>query len=219
MVSKFLFVRQLVVESEDWTLKWPGPLSKSSQVEARVALPQESCRRATLLRLSNAAESEYASRFRTVRKTLEKTNDLDDCIFLWQEVTRLRRRVAVLQRLFSMFPNGLPGAALLLLRLVAGALLITDGAIALRASPGLQTAITQSIPIGAGVLLALGLWTPIAGVLVALVELRLVFLGTAQIRTKIVLAAVGAALAALGPGVRSIDALFYGRKRFEIHDE
>jgi putative oxidoreductase len=118
-----------------------------------------------------------------------------------------------------MFPNGLPGAALLLLRLVAGALLITDGVIALRASPGLQTAITQSMAIGAGVLLALGLWTPIAGALVALVELRFVFLGTTQIRANILVAAVGAALAALGPGVRSIDALLYGRRRFEIHDQ
>jgi uncharacterized membrane protein YphA (DoxX/SURF4 family) len=131
----------------------------------------------------------------------------------------LGAEVAVLQRLFSMFPNGLPGAALLLLRLVAGAILIADGVLALRASPGLQTAIMQSIAIGAGALLALGLWTPIAGVLVALVKLRFVFLGTAQIRTDILLAAVGTALAALGPGVRSIDALLYGRKRFEIHDQ
>jgi putative oxidoreductase len=131
----------------------------------------------------------------------------------------LKAEVALLQRLFSMFPNGLPGAALLLLRLVAGAMLTTDGVIALRASPGLQTAVTQSLAIGAGVLLALGLWTPVAGVLVALVELRFAFLGTAQIRTDILLGVVGAALAALGPGVRSIDALLYGRKRFEIHDQ
>ena len=118
-----------------------------------------------------------------------------------------------------MFPNGLPGAALLLLRLVAGAMLTTDGVIALRASPGLQTAVTQSMAIGAGVLLALGLWTPVVGVLVALIELRLVFLGTAQIRAYILLGVVGAALAALGPGVRSIDALLYGRKRFELHEQ
>ena len=118
-----------------------------------------------------------------------------------------------------MFPNGLPGAALLLLRLVAGAILAIDGVIALRAAPGLQTGVTQSVAIGAGVLLALGLWTPVAGVLVALVEVRFAFLGTAQIRTGILLGVVGAALAALGPGVRSIDALLYGRKRFEIHDQ
>ena len=131
----------------------------------------------------------------------------------------LKVEAALLQRLFSMFPNGLPGAALLLLRLVAGAMLTTDGVIALRASPGLQTAVTQSLAIGAGVLLALGLWTPVAGVLVALVELRFAFLGTAQIRSDILLGVMGVALAALGPGVRSIDALLYGRRRFEIHDQ
>ena len=118
-----------------------------------------------------------------------------------------------------MFPNGLPGAALLLLRLVAGAMLTIDGVTALRASPGLQTAVTQSTAIGAGVLLALGLWTPVVGVLVALVELRFAFLGTAQIRSDILLGVIGVALAALGPGFRSIDALLYGRKRFEIHDQ
>src|SRR5580658_10290695 len=106
-----------------------------------------------------------------------KTNALNNRIFLSQNGCAHKAEVVLLQRLFSMFPNGLPGAALLLLRLVAGAMLTTDGVIALRASPGLQMAATQSMAIGAGVLLALGLWTPIAGVLVALIELRFAFLG------------------------------------------
>jgi putative oxidoreductase len=148
-----------------------------------------------------------------------KTNALNDCILLSRDRYVLKAEVALLQRLFSMFPNGWPGAALLLLRLVAGTMLTTDGVIALRASPGLQIAVTQSMAIGAGVLLALGLWTPVAGVLVALIELRYAFLGTAQIRTDILLGVIGLALAALGPGVRSIDALLYGRRRFEIRDK
>ena len=81
-----------------------------------------------------------------------------------------------LQRLFSMFPNGWPGAALLLLRLVAGILLIYDGVVALRTGPDLQTTILQSVAIGAGTLLILGLWTPIAGTLVILVEVCFGFL-------------------------------------------
>jgi hypothetical protein len=32
------------------------------------------------------------------------------------------------------------------------------------------------------------------------------------------LGALGAALSVLGPGIRSIDALRYGRKRFDIRD-
>lgn len=147
-----------------------------------------------------------------------KANALNDWISSRQNRYVPKTEAALLQRLFSMFPNGLPGAALLLLRLGAGAILTADGVMALRAGPGPQTALTQTIAIGAGVLLALGLWTPVAGVLVALIELRFVLLGTAQIRTYILLGVVGAALAALGPGVRSIDALLYGRKRFEIRD-
>jgi uncharacterized membrane protein YphA (DoxX/SURF4 family) len=68
-------------------------------------------------------------------------------------------------------------------------------------------------------LLVVGLWTPIAGALVILVEVCFVFLGTTQVRSNILLGALGVALAALGPGVRSIDALRYGRKRFDIRDQ
>jgi putative oxidoreductase len=117
-----------------------------------------------------------------------------------------------------MFPNGWPGAALLLLRLVAGILLIYDGVVALRTGSDLQTTILQSAAIGAGTLLILGLWTPIAGTLAILVEVCFAFLGTTQGQTNILLGALGAALAVLGPGIRSIDALRYGRKRFDIHD-
>ena len=117
-----------------------------------------------------------------------------------------------------MFPNGWPGAALLLLRLVAGTLLIYDGVVALRTGPDLQTTILQSLAIGAGTLLILGLWTPIAGTLVIVVQICFGFLGTTQVRSNILLGALGAALAVLGPGIRSIDALRYGRKRFDIRD-
>jgi len=132
--------------------------------------------------------------------------------------TRQDRGFTALQRLFSMFPNGWPGVALLLLRIVAGFLLISDGVGALRAEADLQTAILQSVAIGAGTLLILGLWTPIAGTLVILVEVCLGFLGTTQVRSNILLGALAAALAVLGPGIRSIDALRYGRKRFDIRD-
>jgi uncharacterized membrane protein YphA (DoxX/SURF4 family) len=117
-----------------------------------------------------------------------------------------------------MFPNGWPGAALLLLRLVAGILLIYDGVVALRTGSDLQTTILQSAAIGAGTLLILGLWTPIAGTLAILVEVCFAFLETTQVQSNILLGALGAALAVLGPGIRSIDALRYGRKRFDIHD-
>ena len=139
-------------------------------------------------------------------------------VFLGVAVTPQDRGFTALQRLFSMFPNGWPGAALLLLRLVAGILLIYDGVGALRIGPDLEATILQSAAIGAGTLLILGLWTPIAGTLVILVEVCFGFLGTTHVRSNILLGALGAALAVLGPGIRSIDALRYGRKRFDIRD-
>jgi uncharacterized membrane protein YphA (DoxX/SURF4 family) len=118
-----------------------------------------------------------------------------------------------MQRLFSMFPNGWPGAALLLLRLVAGILLIHNGIAALVSGVAVQLVIIQSVGIGGGILLILGLWTPIAGALVSFVEICLMFPGTAQVQNNILLGTLGVALVALGPGVRSLDALLYGRKR------
>ena len=162
--------------------------------------------------------SGYGDRFIGVRELWALRTASRIAVFLGVAVTPRDRGITALQRLFSMFPNGWPGAALLLLRLVAGTLLIYDGVVALRTGPDLQTTILQSAAIGAGTLLILGLWTPIAGTLVILVEACFVFLGTTQVRSNILLGALGAALAVLGPGIRSIDALRYGRKRFDIRD-
>ena len=118
-----------------------------------------------------------------------------------------------------MFPNGWPGAALLLLRMVAGILLVYDGVVGLWTGPDVQTTILQLVAVGAGTVLILGLWTPIAGTLVLLVEVCFMHLGSTHVRSNILLGALGAALAILGPGNRSIDALRYGRKRFDIRDQ
>ncbi len=98
-----------------------------------------------------------------------------------------------------MFPNGWPGAALLLLRLVAGILLIYDGVVALRTGPAPVITIAESVGTLAGLLLVVGLWTPIAAVLAALVEVSFVFLGTTtQVRSSILLAALGLGPSSLG---------------------
>lgn len=115
-----------------------------------------------------------------------------------------------------MFPNGWPGVALLLLRLAAGMLLVYDGTVALMSGAHLEMTIVQSVAIASGILLVVGFWTPIAGSLVFFVELLFVFLGTTQIETNVLLGVLGVALAVLGPGHRSLDALCYGRKRFVI---
>jgi putative oxidoreductase len=123
-----------------------------------------------------------------------------------------------LQRLFSMFPNGWPGRGLLLLRLVAGFHLMHDGIAGLMAAPQREILAQHSIALAAGMLLLVGLWTPIAGMLVTAVELWIALSGTDNLWNSIVLAASGAALAMLGPGVWSIDARLFGRKRIDIRD-
>lgn len=115
-----------------------------------------------------------------------------------------------------MFPNSWPGRGLLLLRLVTGILLIRDGVYTMLGTPQLQTIFLESLALAAGVLLLAGLWTPIAGTLVVLVELWFALSRTNALENAILLAALGAALAVLGPGACSIDAKRYGRKRIAI---
>ena len=68
----------------------------------------------------------------------------------------------------------------------------------------------------AGVLLLAGLWTPIAGAVVALDQLWIVYGPAGNPWPHILLAALGAGLAMLGPGAWSIDSRIFGRKRLDI---
>jgi putative oxidoreductase len=122
------------------------------------------------------------------------------------------------QRLFSMFPNGWPGRGLLLLRLVAGAFLISDGATELLRVPQLPAVVRPFLEAAAGVLFVAGLWTPLAGALVVIVELWSIAAGTGEVRNSVVMATFGAALAMLGPGIRSVDARLFGRKRIDLRE-
>jgi putative oxidoreductase len=121
-----------------------------------------------------------------------------------------------LQRLFSMFPNGLPGAGLLLLRLVCSVLVISGAVITILGTSNTQTFILQAIALAPALLLLVGLWTPLAGFVILLIELWMASSGMRGIENSILLATLGAALAVLGPGAHSVDAKLYGRKRIEI---
>lgn len=121
-----------------------------------------------------------------------------------------------MQRLFSMFPDGWPGRGILLLRLGAGVLLISDGITGLMGAPKLESVTLQAIAAGVGIFFLVGLWTPIAGALVAVTEIGIAISGTAHLRSALLLAAIASALALLGPGAWSIDALLFGRKRLDL---
>ena len=65
-------------------------------------------------------------------------------------------------------------------------------------------------------LLVIGLWTPIAALLMAAMELGLLFFDSNPASMHIVLAALSVALAMIGPGAWSVDARLFGRKRIRI---
>ena len=73
----------------------------------------------------------------------------------------------------------------------------------------------RMIGAGIGVFVLVGLWTPVAGVLVAIIELSVAFFFAANPLMHIMTATLGATLAMIGPGAWSVDAKLFGRKRIE----
>jgi putative oxidoreductase len=121
-----------------------------------------------------------------------------------------------MQRLFSTFADGCPGIGLLLQRLVIGTALIHHGITNLTNSENLASTGLSLVGAAAGMLLLVGLWTPVAGALAGVVQVWSLFLGTGNLWTSIALATLAAALAMIGPGAWSIDARLFGRKHMEI---
>jgi len=115
-----------------------------------------------------------------------------------------------------MFANGWPGTGLLLLRLVTGAALIHYDSANLRDAAQFVPIISQIIGAGAGILLLVGLWTPVAGAMVAIVEVWIGLTRPGDLWIPTMLAVIGATLATVGPGAWSIDARLFGRKHIDL---
>jgi uncharacterized membrane protein YphA (DoxX/SURF4 family) len=125
----------------------------------------------------------------------------------------------IMQRLFSTFPNHLPGVGLLLMRLSLGITLIYLGATILLEEPPAANSVAQLIiGVAAGVFIMAGLWTPVAATLAALDQfwIPLSFLSPQKSGEwiHIVLGVLCASVAMLGPGAWSVDARLFGRRAF-----
>ena len=75
-----------------------------------------------------------------------------------------------MQRLFSSFADGWPGAGLLIQRLLIDTILLYNALTCLNSKSVCVFAVAKSIAALAAILLIAGLWTPIAGILVTGVE-------------------------------------------------
>ena len=117
-----------------------------------------------------------------------------------------------MQRLFSTFASGWPGFGLLIQRLVTGIALLYNGALALITTPAASVMVPQIAGSVLGLFILAGLWTPVAGALVAVVEVWIAFSGRGSAWISIILAILGGTLAMIGPGAWSIDARLFGRK-------
>jgi putative oxidoreductase len=120
-----------------------------------------------------------------------------------------------LQRLFSTFADGWPGLGLLLQRLLTGTILLYCGITHLGKASQFVPITPHTIAAGAGILLLVGLWTPVGGALVTIVELWIVSLRVGDPLVPLMLAILGATVAMIGPGAWSIDARLFGRKHME----
>jgi uncharacterized membrane protein YphA (DoxX/SURF4 family) len=131
-----------------------------------------------------------------------------------------------LQRAFSTFPDGLPGAGLLLLRAATGADLLVQGGAYLVDwhGLGLLTLALALLTVASGALLLVGYLTPLAGVLAGLFSMGSAFswfrapnleLFDAKL-TAFLVAVIAVALVCLGPGAFSLDARLFGRREIII---
>ena len=109
-----------------------------------------------------------------------------------------------MQRLFSMFPEGGPGAGLLLLRLSVALSLLSHPS-----GGPLMQALLALPAIG----LCLGVLTPLLAVVCCLFSFHdfMVMGGAISLEAGIQLLSAGA-LALLGPGAHSVDAWLFGRR-------
>jgi uncharacterized membrane protein YphA (DoxX/SURF4 family) len=115
-----------------------------------------------------------------------------------------------------MFPEGWPGAGLLLIRATAALPLLRDCTTALLTSKPPVPITIEATGLAIAAFLLAGFFTPVAALLLGVAELCRAFLPGHDPSSHITFASLCFALAMLGPGAWSIDARIFGRKRVRL---
>ena len=106
----------------------------------------------------------------------------------------------------------------MLLRLAVSTFLVYDALTRLQETADVSRAIPQVGAAAVGILLFAGLWTPVAGVLVSLLQICISVAHMGDLGAHMLAAALALGLSFIGPGAWSVDALFFGRRRISIQD-
>jgi len=99
------------------------------------------------------------------------------------------------------------------LRLAVGIALASHAVMALRSGSPFGATVLNALAGVVGMLLLVGLWTPVAGAILAILAGLTAVMHPADPWNCIFLGALGAALALVGPGAWSVDAYLFGWKR------
>jgi len=118
--------------------------------------------------------------------------------------------MGIFRRWLSAFPFGLPGIAILLLRLVIGVTLLAHGI-----AGGLS--LQNSIQVLSGAMLSVGLITPVAAAAAVIQTMWTMPTGPFEGRISLVFGiAILLAIVLQGPGGYSLDARIFGRREIII---
>jgi putative oxidoreductase len=121
----------------------------------------------------------------------------------------------VVRRLYSNFAGGWPGIGLLLMRLVVGAVILWQVGPRLWSGPPLIMGAGYALLALGALLLIAGLWTPVAGVIIAGVAMSEILAGEPP-SGRLLTGTIAVALAMLGPGRVSVDARLFGWRRIDV---